>query len=138
MAEEREKYGTGGGGYRTRTNSKGRQQGPQGPYKAGGASGYNKFNVNNNAGNNTGSNLNNTNSANHIASEQVQINEAIASLSQELEANKMKIIERKDREKFLKKLCFKWHPDKCQEEAGKFIATCVFQWLQNEKENFLA
>ena len=43
-----------------------------------------------------------------------------------------------ERKKRFKKLLLKWHPDKQQDEKQKFLATCVFQWLQEVKDWYLA
>ena len=41
-----------------------------------------------------------------------------------------------EKKKLFKKLLLQWHPDKVGEEK-KFVATCVFQLIQDKKEIFM-
>eukprot|EP00392_Amoebophrya_sp_AT5.2_P000126 g126.t1 len=66
--------------------------------------------------------------------EQSKINMAIQGLMREIGNLKLSNAPSKDRKQFFKKCCLTWHPDKRQD---KFVATCVFQWLQEEKAKFL-
>lgn len=68
--------------------------------------------------------------------EQVEVNSHIMdliALMKELETAALP-----ERKKFFRKKCLEWHPDKHPDsENKKFIATCVFQFLQEKKDWFL-
>ena len=76
-----------------------------------------------------------------VGGEQYAINRAIGALLDEIKRFHSVDVDRggretttskKERLRFYKSLCLRWHPDKHAEEE-KYLATCVFQVLQEKK-----